>query len=317
MAIGPEDGYITGSIYGIGDCPMTGSLLSLLFSLLITPVHEDSLARAVEKDRADTEAWLKSSPTSYLATIHREDFGDRTTLTVGRAADNDIHLDDTTVALHHLRITVMGDSFRVEALDPGAMFVAGKDTLRSATLPPRGIGITRYTFRLSHQNFPAIIVYDAKSPRYSEYKGLSYFPYDPAFRYVLPLVKNPNAERDTVVILSTRGNRRKALKTGWFEFTVGGKKCRLEVTRLLEPGVGEDDYSMFFHDQTCGKESYPMGRYVGAEELPDGNFVVDFNYAYNPACAFSEHYNCPIPPRENHLNVRIRAGEKDAHYLAH
>ena len=100
-------------------------------------------------------------------------------------------------------------------------------------------------------------------------------------------------------------------------FTVGKTECRLVATRLLEPGVGENDYSIFFHDQTCGKESYPMGRYVEAEKLEGGRFLIDFNRAYNPACAFSDHYNCPIPPKENHLNVRIPAGEMDAHYLEH
>jgi len=45
--------------------------------------------------------------------------------------------------------------------------------------------------------------------------------------------------------------------------------------------------------------------------------VIDFNRAYNPACAFSDYYNCPIPPKANALKVAIQAGEKDPHYLAH
>ena len=47
---------------------------------------------------------------------------------------------------------------------------------------------------------------------------------------------------------------------------------------------------------------------------PNGNYLLDFNFAYNPACAFSDHYNCPIPPRTNVLAVAIRAGEMDSHY---
>jgi hypothetical protein len=175
--------------------------------------------------------------------------------------------------------------------------------------------VGRFILRLSHQRFPGIIVYDAASPRFREYKGLRYFPYDPAFRYILPLTANPKS--DTTIILSTRGNRRKALRVGWFEFVVEGKSCRLEVSRLLEPGVGEKSYSIFFRDATSGVESYPMGRYVEAEELPDGRFLLDFNMTYNPACAFSDHYNCPIPPKENHLPARITAGEMNSHYLEH
>jgi uncharacterized protein (DUF1684 family) len=127
----------------------------------------------------------------------------------------------------------------------------------------------------------------------------------------------PNPSADTVVILSTRGNLRRAVRVGWFDFMVGKSKVRLEATRLLEPGVGEKDFGLFFRDRTSGKESYGLGRYVEAEPLPDGRYVLDFNSAYNPACAFSEHYNCPIPPKANELKVAIRAGEKDAHYLHH
>jgi uncharacterized protein (DUF1684 family) len=292
-------------------------LTTFLVAAWLLPLFgmDDSLAGAVLKDRHETEQWLKSSPTSYLATVQRKDFGDQTTLSVGRSEESDVRLDDSTVAALHLLVTVSGDSFTVSAIDAGAFFVAGGETLRTAVLAPGGIQVGRFTIRLSHQRYPALIVFDPQSPRFREYKGLKYFPYDPAFRFVLPLTSNP--AMDTIVILSTRGNRRKALRTGWFEFVVGGKSCRLEATRLLEPGVGEKGVSIFFQDQTCGKESYAMGRYVEAMELPDGRYVLDFNSAYNPACAFSEHYNCPIPPPENRLNVRIRAGEKDSQYLKH
>jgi uncharacterized protein (DUF1684 family) len=96
---------------------------------------------------------------------------------------------------------------------------------------------------------------------------------------------------------------------GWFEFEVAGKRQRLAAVRLLEPGVGEDDLSIFFRDATSGKGSYGMGRYVDPERLPDGRWVLDFNLAYNPACAVSPYYNCPVPPPENVLEAAIRAGE--------
>ena len=58
-----------------------------------------------------------------------------------------------------------------------------------------------------------------------------------------------------------------------------------------------------------------MGRYLDPEPLPDGRYVLDFNRCYNPACAYSDHYNCPIPPAANRLQVAVRAGEMDAHYM--
>jgi uncharacterized protein (DUF1684 family) len=102
---------------------------------------------------------------------------------------------------------------------------------------------------------------------------------------------------------------------GWFEFQVKGTRCRLEANRLLEPGVGEKDVSLFFTDATTGKQSYSVGRYLDPEPLSDGRYVLDFNKCYNPACAYSEHYNCPIPPSENRLQVAIAAGEMDGHYM--
>jgi len=277
--------------------------------------ERDSLVRSIERDRAETEEWLRGKPTSYLATVERRDFEDRATLTVGRAPASDVRIDDEAVEPHHLRVTVVGDSFRVEAADPKALFTLKDAELREATLGPGSIGVGRFTLRLSHQRFPAIIVFDPRSPRFEEYKGLEYYPVDLSYRFVLPL--RPDPQPDTLVILSTRGNQRRAVRVGWFDFRVGKARCRLEASRLLEPGVGEDDLGLFFRDATSAKETYPLGRYVDVEKLPDGRYLVDFNLAYNPACAFSVHYNCPIPPRANTLKVAIRAGEKDSQYPGH
>ena len=295
-------------------------LVSLAWLLAAAPARPVKLANAaagavvkeIEKDRADTEKWFRTDPTSYLATIDRRDFAEKKTLTVGRAADNDVRLDDPNVAPHHLRVTVDGDRFRVESVDRQARFKIKDKEKREATVDPSSIQIVRLMLRLSHQRFPAIIVFDPKSPHFKEYKGLKYFAIDLAYRYELPLATNPKPE--TVVIMSTRGSQRRAERVGWFDFMVRETPCRLEATRLLEPGVGENDIDVLFRDATSEKEPYSLGRYVDAKKLPNGNYLLDFNAAYNPACAFSDHYNCPIPPRANALKVAIRAGEMDSHY---
>lgn len=279
----------------------------------LAPGEGDTLTRAIQKDRTDTQSWLASAPTSYLAAIARRDFGTKTSLNVGTDASNEIRLADTTLMARHLRVTVVGDSFRVEGLEAGAKFVTRGDTLRSAVLGPGTIQVGRFTMRLSHQHYPAIIVFDPRSPRLAEYKGLQWFPVNFAYRFVLPLTPNP--QPDTVEILSTHSQPRQALRAGWFVFQVDGKKCVLEANRLIEPGVGEHDLSVFFRDATTGKESYDVGRYVDPERRDDGTYVLDFNNAYNPACATSPHYNCPIPPKFNKLKVAIKAGEKNSHYL--
>jgi len=277
------------------------------------PAVQDSLRNAYEKDRADTQKWLRESPTSYLAAVARTDFGEKSSMVLGRAADCDLRVDDPELAAHHLRVTVEGDSFRVEAVDDTAHFrVRDGEPMRAASLAPGYVRVGRFSVRLSHQRFPALIVFDPKSPHYADYHGLDWFAPDFAYRFVAPLTPNPRP--DTVIIMSTRGNARRARLAGWFDLVVGGKPVRLEAHQLLEPGVDEKSVSLFFRDATTGHESYGVGRYLEPERLPDGRWVLDFNNAYNPACAVSPYYNCPIPSRANTLKVAIRAGEKDAHY---
>ena len=273
----------------------------------LTKSEAAAAVAAIDKSREQARTWLRSSPESYLAAVARRDFGSQAALTVGSAADNDLQVDRPGVTPHHLRVTVEGERFRVEAVDAAAQFTVNGNAVRRATIPPSPVGIGRMSLRLSHQGFPAIIVLDPESPHFKQYKGLRHFPVDLAYRFELPLTPNPKPEE--VIVMSTRGNQRRALRAGWFDFVVGEKPWRLEAVRLLEPGVGDATLSVFFRDATSGKETYPLGRYVDAARLPDGRYRLDFNAAYNPACAFSDHYNCPVPSRANHLAVAIRAGE--------
>ena len=277
----------------------------------LSAAEADSIRLAIENEREETKKWLQSGATSYLATVARRDFDGKATMTLGSAPESDLRVEDPEIAPAHLRVTVVGDSFRVEALS-GRTFRVKDVEMTAATLPPSSVGVGRYSVRLSHQRFPALIVFDPQSPRFATYKGLEYYAVNLGYRYVLRLT--PAAKPDTVTILSTRGNQRRALRVGRFEFLVGNAVCRLEATRLLEPGVGERDLGLFFRDATSGKQTYGLGRYVDVVPLEDGRYVLDFNMAYNPACAFSEHYNCPIPPKANALKLPIPVGEKDSHY---
>src|SRR5262249_40268843 len=130
----------------------------------LTQAEADSLTRVIEKDREDTRQWLKGAATSYLATVARTDFGEKTTMTVGSAAGSDLRIEDPAVSPTPLRVTVVGDSFRVESANGKATFQVKDEELTHATLPPSSIGVGRYTLRLSHQRFPAIIVFDPQSP---------------------------------------------------------------------------------------------------------------------------------------------------------
>ena len=261
----------------------------------------------IERRRADAQRWLREHPTSYLATVERREFGERVTLSVGSGRGVDVRIDDSGILPRHVAVTVLSGGFRVAALDPRARFRVGGVEQSEAYLDPGFVELGRYRLRLSHQGFPAIVVMDAEKLRDHEPVWLRYFPIDLSYRFLAPLTRADRPAEFT--ILSTRGNQRRALRVGWFDLEIDGQPVRVEATRLLEPGVGESAHAVYFRDRTSGGESYPIGRYLDPEPLPDGAFLVDFNLAYNPACAFSPHYNCPIPTAENDLPVEIRAGE--------
>jgi uncharacterized protein (DUF1684 family) len=100
-------------------------------------------------------------------------------------------------------------------------------------------------------------------------------------------------------------------KYGRFKFTVEGQAAELTIY------AGENGYFLPFADSLAGTETYGAGRYLEPEPLGEGKFLVDFNVAYNPYCAYNQNFSCPIPPKENRLKVAIRAGEKVFEGAAH
>lgn len=100
---------------------------------------------------------------------------------------------------------------------------------------------------------------------------------------------------------------------GELRFTVAGRKERLTVFRSIDlarkPGY-EDYLFVPFTDLTNGEETYGGGRYLDLRAPLGRQVELDFNRAYNPYCAYGGRYSCPIPPPENHLELRIEAGVK-------
>jgi uncharacterized protein (DUF1684 family) len=147
------------------------------------------------------------------------------------------------------------------------------------------------------------------------FTGLKYFPPNLKYRFVSKLTRYPRA--DTVIILGTRGEPRKNLKFGYFTLECEGKDYKLNVYKFTpEEGANYDRIknalNVWFTDETTGKETYHVGRYLDVgEENPDPDFsyVVDFNYAYNPYCCYNPSYTCAVPPREDHMPFRVEAGE--------
>jgi uncharacterized protein (DUF1684 family) len=132
--------------------------------------------------------------------------------------------------------------------------------------------------------------------------GLSYYPENAGLRLV---VRPEEFEaRDSARMTTSTGGVQEYLRWGRFSFEVDGRPAALTI--YFAPW---GEYFVPFVDATSGAETYGAGRYLELHDLGDGTFVADFNLAYNPYCAYSEEYSCPIPPAENRLDVPIRAGE--------
>ena len=99
-------------------------------------------------------------------------------------------------------------------------------------------------------------------------------------------------------------------------FELSGRPLQLTAyqnQRLLQSEVYDKYLFIPFKDLNSGKITYGGGRYLDID-IPDSNLVLlDFNQAYNPYCAYGSHWSCPIPPKENYLEVEINAGEKNFH----
>jgi len=173
-----------------------------------------------------------------------------------------------------------------------------------AVTAPGVVEAGRYGLRLSHQNYPAVVVLDSQSPRLREETERRWYPIEPSLRLHGEL--EPDGSRQAVE--STASGERAAERVGWAHLVIDGVACRLSVMRMLEPGFAPGHMDVYFRDATTGHGSYEVGRYLTVR-MESAGLLVDFNLAYNPACALSPYFNCPIPPRENHLSIPIRAGE--------
>ncbi len=148
-----------------------------------------------------------------------------------------------------------------------------------------------------------------------DFQGLPYFPYNPSMRFVVDVDTNVEPTRQSVVMNASESMT--MLTVGRVHFVVEEQPVTLTIYWLDVYGGG---LFLPFRDATCAAQSYGGGRYLfdtikGSDFLPvpgvNGweRIMLDFNYAYNPSCAYNDQWVCPLAPVENRLNVPLRAGE--------
>ena len=159
------------------------------------------------------------------------------------------------------------------------------------------------TFRAQKDRFFKMHPQSPLTPEQQQsFQGLRYFPENPALRLIIPVEEF--ADQEPIVMQTSTGDVREYLRHGRLHFNTDGQDVELT---LYSDG---DTYFLPFADALAGEETYGAGRYLEPEPLGDGRFLVDFNLAYNPYCAYNDDWSCPLTPIENWLKVPIRAGEK-------
>jgi uncharacterized protein (DUF1684 family) len=198
----------------------------------------------------------------------------------------------------HASATMNGIAYDEKALEKGIRISSNIDIEGARTQVGAGvIGIR-------------IFLYNQQAKAAKQFKGLDYFPYDPKYRITARYIPDPKLPPR--VFRTSRGTDKQFYHTGDAVFMLNGKKITLpfyaDDTRPIS------DISAFFTDDLTGKGTYGAGRYVDAEpfgKYPPKTIVIDFNNAYNPNCARSPFFTCPVAT--DTIAAAIHAGERDPH----
>ena len=141
------------------------------------------------------------------------------------------------------------------------------------------------------------------------FKGITYFPLDASWRIIAKFVPTKGKQ---LHITDITGRTYLEDSPGVLHFSKGGKKFTLEA------GGTMDEFFIVFGDLTNKKSTYGGGRFLYANAPDkDGNVILDFNKSLNPPCEFTPFATCPLPTKENKMNVEVGAGEKSTGFSKH
>ena len=201
-------------------------------------------------------------------------------------------------------LTKDGKPVAAEALAKGIDIAPGVDVAGAPTqMAPGETGLR-------------IMVYDQGHKAAKAFKGVDYFPYDPAYRVTATF--KPDPKMAPHIFRTSRGLDKQFYHNGDATFVLQGKTITLPLYGDEKTPAKVKSMSSFFIDELTGKGAYRAGRYVEVEpfgKFPPAKVTIDFNNAYNPNCARSEFFNCPFAV--DFIQLAMKAGEKDPHAAKH
>ncbi|TAN08986.1 MAG: DUF1684 domain-containing protein [Rhodanobacteraceae bacterium] len=228
---------------------------------------------------------------------------------VGSADDNDVVL--ARLPPHLGTVTWAEDGTLTIELDPAAAAridgraVTHAELLDDSHTAPTVVSFGNVSFiALDRSGRKGLRVRDSQAPTRTRFAGIQRFPVDPGWRIVAdwtPL--SPPFQLATGTVIGTVEHYP---APGMAVFRRRGE--RFTVYPVLETPAAKQLF-LIFADQTSGVETHAAARFLYADPPHDGKLVLDFNRAYNPPCCFTAFATCPLAPPENHLAVRVDAGE--------
>ena len=273
-------------------------------------------APAQEAYRASVDAWHAgrvarlSAEDGWLTLIGR-DWLNPGENTLGSAPGSTVLLPDWAAPAKAGLFLVEGSTVRFKPLPGSGLLLNGKPAVEAvlksdATGKADVLQAGRVSFYLIQRGAKVgVRVKDPEAPTRKAFHGVPRYPVDAAWRVEADFI--PYNPPQTRAISTVLGTSEPMTTPGLLRFKLGGR----EVT--LEPMLEDPEHPqlfIIFKDTTSTKGTYPAGRFLYADMPKDGKVVLDFNRAINPPCAFSNFATCPLPPKQNQLEMDIMAGEK-------
>jgi uncharacterized protein (DUF1684 family) len=286
---------------------MKGKFLVFLLVFTVSANAQTDYVKTIEKWRTDHETQLKSE-NGWLTVAGLFWLKDGAN-TIGAGSGFDIELTENfkgkfgEIEFKNDSATLKVES-GVEALSGGKQ-ISSIELLSDEKGTPTVIQTGSQTFYLiKREERFGIRLKDKNSVQRVNFKGLNWFSTNA--NYKITAAFEPFAEPKEVLIPNVLGGNFKMKSPGVLRFKFKGKQYVLEP--VLEDG--SDELFIIFRDGTSKTETYGAGRFLYAAKPVGGKVILDFNRAENPPCAFTAFATCPLPPPQNRLEIKIKAGEK-------
>ena len=234
--------------------------------------------------------------------------------TFGSAKEADCHYQNGLFPAKLGSFIYEGDSVIWKNANTNTITINKKATLKNEAYKVFGAGASYSDQVMDYGQFSWVIIKredkvgvrfrNLKANTLLTFKGINRFPINENWKFKATLVQ---PAQDFLMITNVLGQTTDIKNAGTLHFRKDGIEYTLDV-------IDEGGPTLFivFADQSSGNTTYGSGRFIDIPKPDkDGNTEIDFNIAYNPPCAFTPFATCPLPPKQNRLQLNIEVGEKN------